>query len=373
MIALSWEQVNAWRLSQHHLHELADRQQFREVVSNIGGLHAQMMSAAELQLWARVHDLPPDAVQNALWHERTLIKSWIFRGTLHLVTASDFPLFVAALSRLGAFYRRPSWLKYNGVTLAELEALVEGVRTTLGNVGMSREELANALATSVGNPKVRDRLLSGWGVLLKPAAIQGYLCFGPSEGQNVMFVQPEKWLGTWSPVEPDTALAEVAHRYINAYGPATIDDFAHWLGIDPSKAKRIFKSLADEIVEVDVEGWQAWALTTSISQIEALKPSRTVRLLPNFDPYTLALSRHCQYVLSAEFKGRVYRPQGWISPVVLVDGRMSGVWEYEKKRSQVAVKIDMFASPTGEVKSSIKAEAERLGAFFDAKVRLSFA
>ncbi len=108
MIALSWEQVNAWRLSQHHLHELADRQQFREVVSNIGGLHAQMMSAAELQLCARVHDLPPDAVQNALWHARTLIKSWIFRGTLHLVTASDFPLFVAALSRLGAFYRRPS-------------------------------------------------------------------------------------------------------------------------------------------------------------------------------------------------------------------------------------------------------------------------
>jgi hypothetical protein len=369
---MRWEQVNTWRLSQHCLLERADRQQMLDVVSRIGAVHAQVMSAAELQLAARIDGLSPADVQNALWHDRTLIKTWLLRGTLHLVTAADFPMYIAALDKyVAGFYRRPSWLKYHGVTPDELDAIVEGIRTTLGDEGMTREQLADAIVEHTGKAELRELLRSGWGALLKPAAHRGYLGFGPSQGQNVTFVQPARWLGEWTPVDPAEAAKEIARRYLAAYGPATTDDFGRWMGMESSAAKRIFRSLDGEIEEVDVEGWKAWALVSSLKQVEALKPSRVVRLVPGFDPYVVAFYRHCQYIMPEAHKARVYRQQGWISPVVLVGGRMEGVWEYDKKRSKVVVKVEMFAQPDSEVRQGIDAEASRLGKFLDTDVEVS--
>lgn len=371
MNAFTWDQVNAWRLAQQSLSQRADRQQMLEVVIRMGAVHAQVMSAAELQLWTRVQGLTPSDVQDALWKDRTLVKTWLLRGTLHLLATTDLPLYIGVLSTLKHF-RRASWQKYYGVSLDELEAIIEGVRVTLTDSGMTREQFASAIVDKTGNPKLRELLLSGWGVLLKPVAFQGYLCFGPSQGQNVTFVQPQHWIGEWQPLDSTQALKEFARRFLNTYGPATIDEFARWVGLEPSDAKRVFKSLADEIEEVEVEGWKAWMLTTgSLEKINAVDSHPTVRLLPNFDLYTLAVARHSQYVLPEQHKGRVYRPQGWISPVVLVDGRIEGVWKYEKKRSQIDVQVEMFAHPTSTVKEGIEAEAERLGEFLGGEVHLS--
>jgi hypothetical protein len=105
----------------------------------------------------------------------------------------------------------------------------------------------------------------------------------------------------------------MARRYLNAFGPASSDDFARWWWIQPGPAKRVFQSLGGEIEAVDVEGWKAWALASTLEQVKSLKAARSVRLLPQFDAFTVGISRDCEPVLSSAFKGRVYRPQGWIS------------------------------------------------------------
>jgi hypothetical protein len=372
MVSLSWSQVNAWRLSQHHLVERADRSQWLDVVRKIGGLHAQLMSAAELSLWARVADLSAADVQGSLWQDRKLVKTWAMRGTLHLLAADEFSLYIGALSSFKHF-RRSSWLKYHGVSLTELEALIESVRTTLDGGGLTREQLADVVAEGAGQPKLRDLLRSGWGTLLKPVAFQGYLCFGPSRGQNVTFVQPDKWLGEWVPVESEQALREITRRYLAAYGPATVEDFGRWFGLGPSQVKRLFRSLGDEVEEVEVEGWRAWAMGSSLKSMQMLDAPRSVRLLPNFDPYVVGVARDCEAILPQAHKARIHRPQGWISPVVLVDGRMEGVWSYDKQRSQVAVKVELFGPANVRVKEGIEVEAERLGDFWDADVELVYA
>ncbi len=366
MTSLNWNQINSWRLSQNHLLERADSDQLLEVVTRICGLHAQLMSAAELSVWARVQEVSPTDVKDALWHKRQLVKTWAMRGTLHLLTAREFPLYVAALS-LHSHYRRDSWLRYFGITPAELEAIIEGVRTTLDGSGMTREQLADAIARKTRKPKMRELLGSGWGTLLKPAAFQGHLCFGPSEGQKITFVQPAAWIGAWNQIDPEEALKEILRRYLAAYGPATTDDFARWWGLQPPRAKRLFNSLADEIEAVDVEGRQSWALASTVKQISKLKASRSVRLLPHFDPYVLGTPRKFGGIIPEAHRDRVFRPSAWISPVVLVDGRVEGVWGYEKKRSQVEVKIEMFSPASNTVKGGIEREAKRLGDFFEMK------
>lgn len=372
MVTLSWNHVNTWRLSQHHLLERASRQDILDVVARIGGLHAQLMSAAELTLLARVRDLSDSDVQTALWHDRTLVKTWAMRGTLHLLLARELPLYVAA--RSAHKLRRPqSWFQYHGVTAAELAAIVEGVRATLSETGVTREQLADAIAQRTGIPKLRELLRSGWGALLKPSAFQGDLCFGPSQGQNVTFVRPDRWIGDWRPADPKLALQEMARRYLMAYGPATSDEFARWWGMEPGDARRLFRSLAGELAAVEVEGWSAWALDSTIERMRALEATDSVRLLPNFDPYTVAIARHSQYLLPEARKGRVYRPQGWISAVVLVNGRIEGVWEYNKQRAQVVVQVEMFAPPNAQVQRGIEVEASRLAGFLDTQVELVYA
>ncbi len=80
MIELTWEQVTAWRLSRHHLLERAPKERLLDVVTDLGGLHAQVMSSAELIAWARVEGIRPEDVRRALWEERTLVKEQSEKG-----------------------------------------------------------------------------------------------------------------------------------------------------------------------------------------------------------------------------------------------------------------------------------------------------
>lgn len=369
MVAIKWEKVNTWRLAQQHL--LNPAETLLDVMGQLCAVQAQVMSAAELALGVRVRGASPSDIQNALWRDRSLVKTWALRGTLHLLAARDFPLMVAALSTHKHFLRE-SWLRYFGVTHGQMLSLLDGIRGILTDSGITREQLAALIAQHIGEPKLRESLLSGWGTLLKPAAYQGSLCFGPSEGQHVTFVSPKYWLGDWEPVQADEAFQEIARRFLKTYGPATSDEFARWFGMTTSQAKKIFKGLGDEITQVDVAGWRAWMLVSALDTMEAMQPASVVRLLPHFDQYTIAVARHSQYLLEDAFRDRVYRQQGWISPVVLVDGRIEGVWELDKQRASQVVSVSMFAPPTAAVKQGIEAEVKRLSTFLDKDSQLNF-
>jgi uncharacterized protein YcaQ len=372
MMPLSWQQVHAGRLARHHLLERRPREAALQAVRAIGGLQAQVMSSAELQLWARVDGLAADDVANALWHDRTLVKTWAMRGTLHLLAVDDFPLFVAALSTLRRFQQK-SWLKYFGLTQEALDDLVEGMRQMLTDQGMTREEVGKAIVEHTGRPELHELMLSSWGALLKPPAFRGYLCFGPSRGQNVTFVQAEAWLGAGkaSPVlSGEEAKQEIVRRYLTVYGPDTSDNFSRWFGMATSDAKKLFRTMGDELVTVEVEGWPAWALATAVYP-EGGETAGVVRLLPAFDPYTIALYRQ-PGVLDEVHQTKVSRPQGWISPVVLVGGRMEGVWSHEKKRDRVLVTATLFSTASAAVQAGIEAEAARLGEFLGGPAEVSF-
>lgn len=359
MHKLSWQQVHHWRLEQHSLLDRAQHTAFHDVIRTIGGLQAQVMSSAVLALWARVEGFSADDLETALWKKRTLVKTWAMRGTLHIVASKDLALLVAARS-MTLPRRPPSWYTYHGVTPDELAAIIEGVRTTLNDNALTRAQLAEAIATSANVPHLIDLLGSGWGALLKPSAYAGELCFGPSQGQNVTFVRPKAWLGEWQEVDGQEALQEVVRRYLLAYGPTTPEAFARWWGTDASVGKKTFRAMERDLVQVDVDGWRAWSLPALLDTPE--QKGKAIRLLPAFDPYTIALLREPS-VLAADYKAHVSRPQGWISPVVIVDGQMIGVWEHETNRNQTTVKVGLFDKATPAIKQGIEAEAEQLATF----------
>jgi hypothetical protein len=332
------------------------------------------MSAAELALWARVDGLSPETVQSALWQERTLVKTWAMRGTLHLLAADELPLYVAARSVYDT-YKWDKYFAYYGFTPAQQQAFIAAVPEVLSGDPMTREQFATAVAGHIGAPQLAKILLSSsWGSLFKPSAFRGDLCFGPNQGRNVTFVNPRKWLGEWQSIEPYSALQEIARRYLTAYGPSTPEDFVRWWwgSAALSVARKLFRSLMDDLEEVDVEGWRAYALRETLAHMQAPDTSGTVNLLPLFDAYILGSGRDIEALLPAAFKSLVFRPQGWISAVVLVDGFMKGVWEHKTQGVRTTVKVQMFSPATRSLRNSIEAEADRLSAFLNTRIALTY-
>ena len=104
----------------------------------------------------------------------------------------------------------------------------------------------------------------------------------------------------------------------------------------PAEAGRWLQALADEVEEVDVEGARGWMLAADVAEAGAAEPAGVVRLLPAFDHHVVAAPRDAEAVLPARRRAEVYRPQGWLSPVILADGRMIGTWEHAVERARRA-------------------------------------
>ena len=378
MLNLTWAQAAAWRVRQQHLDRRARSGSMLAVASRLCGLHAQVLSSAELTLWARVENLDRRAIQCALWEDRSLVKTWAMRGTLHLLPASEFPVWHSALSTSRRYHRPKAWQSYLGITIEELGQITDAIGAALEDRVLTREELVQEIARITGSAAFGAKVAeNSWGMIFKPAAFTGRLCFAPSVGQRVRFTHPRTWLpaiaATSPEADPDVAVADVTRRYLAAYGPATHQDLARWWGGGGvSAARKWIALLGQEATQVAVNGTPAWMLTKHARKVRELPSNRSVRLLPGFDQYVVAASRHADHLLPGDLRSRVYRPQGWISPVLLVNGFMQGVWRHEIKGSRVEVAVEPFVRTPAWVRRAAAEEAERLAQFLGAGLSLSW-
>ena len=200
----------------------------------------------------------------------------------------------------------------------------------------------------------------------KLAAFRGDVVFAPPQGQKVRFTRPDGWLDAgWQPDPPRPAMAAVIRRYLAAYGPASRETFARWFGMaSAAQAGKLIAGLGEDVATVSVEGFEGWMLRDDVAAAAAARPSGVVALLPAFDQYVVAAPREETPVLAAEHKDRVYRRQGWLSPVLLVDGRIVGVWRHAVKPGEVNVVIEPFDGVDDEVRAGAEREAARLAEYF---------
>lgn len=310
----------------------------------------------------------PRCGRNARWSRRGRC------GHLHLFAAQDLPLVVAARNARANRYWIKNFASY-GISEEQYDMFLAAVPHLLGGEPLTREQLAAAAAQRTGIDRLQPALTEpSWGSTLKPSASRGDLCFGPNQGRNVTFVRPCDWLGSWRATDPKAALDEIIRRYLHVYGPATPRDFGRWWGAGTALAKKAFKDLMSEgdLEAVDVEGWKAFALRASIEPMAGRSATGVVRLLPRFDHYTHGLI-DCDPLLPKAFRRLVFRPQGWTSAVVLVGGRIGGVWEYTRKTARTTLTVRMFAPPKARVRKAVVAEAERLDDFLDTDAGVEFA
>ena len=324
-LELSWDQALAWRLGQQLL-DSPGTDPVR-VISTIGGVQAQVASSAAQAVAIRSKRLPD--IEHLLWEKRSLVKTWAMRGTLHLLPASEIGAWIAAL-RQRPWKITPAWEKYHGISKSQLDSLTGAIPKVMSGEPMTREELTAAVVAETRDRGLGEALSSGWSQVLKPAANRGLLAQGPPRGRNVTFVDPGTWLGaSLEEPGPEEAMRVVVERFLDVNGPATVADFARWFGVDPKTGRELMSPLLENLVSVEVEGYQGWLAKGGAKAAVKAGPAEGAHLLPGFDPYTLAPLSHREYIIPKGKVDKVSKAAGWIAPVILENGRIVGTWETE--------------------------------------------
>src|SRR5437762_4369300 len=261
------EQVAAFRLDRHHL-VAGRRAPLEAVCSDVCGIQAQVMSAAELALWTRIRDVSRGQIRDALWERRTLVKTSLMRQTLHLVTAKEFAVYITALrrSRMAMLHRIFARLR---VSPAEVKQLTGLAVDALAAGPLAQRELVDRIKPKVSK-RVKLWLKYAWSAS-RPALVEGLVCYGPPRGAEVTLVRTDQWLPSQPKPDEETAKRTILRRFLAAYGPATVRDFSKWSGIGAAEAKQAWDGAAAELRTVTVEGETASILK---SDVDALAGSR---------------------------------------------------------------------------------------------------
>ncbi|HEV2138838.1 MAG TPA: winged helix DNA-binding domain-containing protein [Nitrososphaerales archaeon] len=372
MTRLSLEQANAWRLRRHYLSRKATKKELPKVVSDVCGIQAQVLSAAELGIRARVEGLSQQDVRDALWKSHTIVKTWCMRGTLHILASTDLPLYVAALrSKQPEFIR---WLQKNGgVTPAEVSSITDGIRDALSNKLLTREELSREVAQRAKlKPKTKKYLMSAWGVLLRPAAFEGQLAFGESLGPKVRFVNPTDWIVPWKEPSTKDAFLELFRRYLRSYGPIAVKDFGHWWGNLSEHEKSDLGSFVRELEPVELDGFRGLMLKSDAKETSNLEPASGVHLLPSFDCYVMFNSPR-ELFISGTHRNMVFRKEaGWVFPALVVDGRAAGVWSFKRRSRGILIEVEPFRNLKPREKEGVRSEAIDIARFLGTSAEVRY-
>jgi len=370
------KKIARFRLRRHHLSD-EPPQDAVTICRDVCGVQAQVMSAAHLQLWTRNHALTRAEIESALWQTRTLVKTSLMRQTLHLIPADEFHVYIASLkpSRVAQALRA---MARCGIVREEGEALTPLIMEALSAGPLRRPEIAAAVRPKVSK-RVRSFMELSWSMIRVPVA-EGLICYGRGEGNQIVFIRADQWLPKLArkSIPVTEAQCELLRKYLRAYGPATLTDFAHWSGISMQEVKTLRPLLEAELVEVPGGNKNCMLLREDVAALnensgnENSGKEACIRLLPIFDSYLLA-HREKDHLLSAQHYKRVYRNQGWISPVVLIDGAVAGVWSHKLQNKRLLVKIEPFGKLSKAACAGIEREGRRLALFFQSELNLQFA
>lgn len=355
MTTIAQQRINHQRIAYQHF------QTPGEVVQWLGALQAQDYASAEWTIGLRMAKASPALIQQAI-AEKSIVRTWLLRGTLHIVTAADLRWMLALLAPgLIAHYDRNYRLMGldDEVRSKSYAALVEALH---GGQQLTRKELVTALD---GSGVVMNAMqISN---LLNRAALDGLICLGVMQGKQQSYTLLDEWLPQHPNLVRDEALSEFAMRYFTSHGPATLHDFAWWTGLAMKDARAGLEAVKTQLVEDKREGKSYWLSPSSIPIAET---SHSLYLLPGFDEFVLGYSDRSD-LLQAEHYQKITGLNAIFAYTMVWDGQVVGTWKRSFRKGVVEVTFSPFAPLPPEIMQAFATKAQHYGDFYEVRALVS--
>jgi hypothetical protein len=325
-----------------------------QVVSWLGALQAQDYAGAKWSVGLRLPDATNTDIEQAI-ADKTIIRTWPMRGTLHFVEAADVHWLLALLAprviaQTAGRYRQ---LELDEATFARSKALF--VKTLEGGQQLTRDELYQLLEEA-GISTAGQR---GYHMLGR-AAQDRLICFGVPSGKQQTFVLLDEWAPQTKKLERDEALAELARRYFTSHGPASLPDFARWAGLTVTDATAGLEMVKSDLTQETVNGQTYWLPLDMPAMVD--EPP-AIYLLPGFDEYMLGYKDRSAILDPAYAQKIVPGNNGIFYPTIVIEGRVAGVWKRTFKKDTVVIETSPFTPLSEAQKQAISAAAEHFGRF----------
>lgn len=321
----------------------------------IGGAQSQEPRSGRLQIRARERRLTAANVERARVEERSILRTWLMRMTVHLIPTEDYgwmaPLFA---DRIAAFARRR--LRALGVTDAQRDRGLSAVRRELRSRGELARSEALEVAERAGFP-VDAQTRTPLALLL---VVGGDACIGPDRGRESVFVATPEWIGEPARRGREESLAELARRYVSAFAPATERDFSFWSGLPLAHCRVGLAAIAGELEDLAVAGGGRALVPKGFTARSPRSP--LVRLLPAYDTYLMGYASR-GHAADDERERRVLPGGGVLRPTICVDGRFAGLWSNRRSGQRLTIELEPFEPLPDEVADALSEEAADIGRF----------
>jgi hypothetical protein len=332
-----------------------------EVVACLGAVQAQDYLGALWAVGLRLTQPREKDIERAL-DDRSIVRTWPMRGTLHFVAAADARWMVELLGPkvVGRAAGRFRALGLDDATMARARRVL--VKRLEGGRPLARTAVYDVLERA----KIAVAGQRGIHILWR-FAHESLLCFGPREGKQQTFVLLDDWLPRAKSLPREEALAELACRYFTGHGPATAADFAWWSGLNLSDARHAVHLAEQQLDEETVSGQSLW-FARRAAPLPA--PRSRAYLLPAFDEFVVAYADRSAAIERAHMI-RVNAGGGILNPTIVVDGRIVGTWKRRFARGEVVFSPALFKTLSKPKMQAVARELRRYAAFLGVGARAS--
>jgi hypothetical protein len=333
-----------------------------DVVAWLGAVQAQDYLAALWAIGLRMRNAVEADIERAL-ADRTIIRTWPMRGTLHFVAAADARWMLELLTPRVVANIAQTFLRQFDLdesAFARSKELFE--RALQGGKRLTRTAMYKVLEEGgVSTAGQRGRHV------LWRLAQDGCICFGARKGKQQTFALLDEWAPNAKRMSRDESLAEIAKRYFTSRGPATLRDFAWWSGLRMADANAALEMAKPSLAQETANGQLYWLASSTVIGPLTKAPSPSVYLLPAFDEYTVAYKDRGAVLDPAHTK-QTNSGNGVLSPVIVVDGQVVGTWKRTLRKDSLAISQNPFAKLKRAETNAIAEAATRYGKFLGASL-----
>jgi hypothetical protein len=330
-----------------------------EVVRHLGAVQAQDYFGS---LWAvgQRMKISDDALIEKAVADKSIVRSWPMRGTLHFVPPEDLRWMLALLTprvlKKAAKPYRDAGL--DSVVFKKSAKILE--RVLQGGNQLTRNEIYDILEKA----KISTANYRGLHIL-GHAALTGLVCLGPRKGKQPTFTLLDEWLPVTKPLKEDEAIARLALKYFNGHSPASAQDFSWWSGLSLTEARKGIDMISSHLSEEIAADKSYWYMSSG--EVPKQIP-KTALLLPTYDEYIVGYEDRSELVHANYKSSSGQKKEIVFSSTIVYGGLVIATWKRTVKKDHILVEVMPLTKLTKAQQGAIGSACKKYGKFFGSRV-----